>query len=172
MDIRKILATSCLAACAMAYGQGKENFMQQQAYAEMQRVSGQVDVLQTNLNDLQRRVGALEGGGDASKGIRQELDALKASVAELRKDMQRQRDEIVKDLSARLAKMQASAPAPAPKPTVTKVVIGPHQEYTVQSGDTLSLIAQAFNTSVGKIKEMNGLKSDNLRVGQKLNLPK
>ena len=51
-------------------------------------------------------------------------------------------------------------------------MIGPHQEYTVQSGDTLSLIAQAFNTSVSKIKEMNGLKSDNLRIGQKLNLPK
>ena len=144
--------------------------MQQQAYAEMQRVSGQVDVLQSNLNDLQRRVGALEGGGDASKGIRQELDALKASVAELRRQLQSQRGEIVKDLSGRIAKMQTAAPAP--KPTVTKVVIGPHQEYTVQSGDTLSLIAQAFNTSVSKIKEMNNLKGDNLRVGQTLKLPK
>ena len=67
--------------------------------------------------------------------------------------------------------MQTSAPAPKPIET-RKVVIGPHQEYTVQSGDTLSLIAQAFNTSVSKIKEMNGLKSDNLRIGQKLNLPK
>ena len=171
MIIKKTLAFGCLLGCAMAYGQARENFMQQQAYAEMQRVSGQVDVLQSNLGDLQRRVGALEGGGD-SRGIRQELDALKASVAELRRELQSQRGEIVKDLSGRIAKMQAAAPAPAPKPSVTKVVIGPHQEYTVQSGDTLSLIAQAFNTSVAKIKEMNNLKGDNLRVGQKLNLPK
>ena len=85
--------------------------MQQQAYAEMQRVSGQVDVLQSNLGDLQRRVGALEGGGD-SRGIRQELDALKAAVAELRRELQSQRGEIVKDLSRRIAKMQTSAPAP------------------------------------------------------------
>ena len=172
MNTRTAVSVACLMTCAMAYGQGRENFMQQQAYAEMQRVSGQVDVLQSNLGDLQKRIGALEGGGDASKGVRQELDALKASVAELRRDMQNMRGEIVKDLSGRIAKMQAAAPAPAPKPVEKKIVIGPHQEYTVQSGDTLSLIAQAFGTTVAKIKEMNGLKGDNLRVGQKLNLPK
>ena len=170
MDIRKMVAMGVAFGCVVAYGQGRESFMQQQAYAEMQRVSGQVDVLQSNLGDLQRRVGALEGGGD-SRGIRQELDALKAAVAELRRELQSQRGEIVKDLSGRIAKMQTAAPAPKPVET-KKVVIGPHQEYTVQSGDTLSLIAQAFNTTVGKIKEMNGLKGDNLRVGQKLNLPK
>ena len=172
MNIRKMVAIGVAFGCAMAYGQGRESFMQQQAYAEMQRVSGQVDVLQSNLGDLQRRVGALEGGGD-SRGIRQELDALKASIAELRREMQNMRGEIVRDLSGKMVQIQKQMqPPPAPKPTTTKVVIGPHQEYTVQSGDTLSLIAQAFNTSVGKIKEMNGLKGDNLRVGQKLNLPK
>lgn len=172
MNIRKMVVIGVAFGCAMAYGQGRESFMQQQAYAEMQRVSGQVDVLQSNLGDLQRRVGALEGGGD-SRGIRQELDALKASIAELRREMQNMRGEIVRDLSGKMVQIQKQMqPPPAPKPTTTKVVIGPHQEYTVQSGDTLSLIAQAFNTSVGKIKEMNGLKGDNLRVGQKLNLPK
>ena len=171
MNIRKIMVLGCLVGCAAAYGQGKESFMQQQAYAEMQRVSGQVDILQTNLGDLQRRVGALEGGGDDSKGIRQEIDSLRTQIGELRREMQGLRGEIVKDLSGRIAKMQ-SAVAPAPKPAPEKIVIGPHQEYTVQSGDTLSLIAQAFGTSVAKIKEMNGLKNDNLRVGQKLNLPK
>ena len=170
MNIRMMVTMGVAFGCVMAYGQGRESFMQQQAYAEMQRVSGQVDVLQSNLGDLQRRVGALEGGGD-SRGIRQELDALKTAVAELRRELQSQRGEIVKDLSGRIAKMQTAAPTPKPVET-KKVVIGPHQEYTVQSGDTLSLIAQAFNTTVGKIKEMNGLKGDNLRVGQKLNLPK
>ena len=171
MNMRKMTAVACLLGCAVAYGQGKESFMQQQAYAEMQRVSGQVDVLQSNLDALQRRIGALEGGGDASKGIRQELDALKSSVAELRREMQNMRGEIVKDISGRIAKMQPAV-VPAPKPAPEKIVIGPHQEYVVQSGDTLSLIAQAFNTTVVKIKEMNGLKNDNLRIGQKLNLPK
>ena len=173
MNIKKIVVASVVLGCAVAYGQGKESFMQQQAYAEMQRVSGQVDILQSNLGDLQRRIGALEGGGDASKGVRQELDALKQSIAELRREMRNIRGEIVKDLSGKMVQIQKQMqPPPAPKPTVTRVEIGPHQEYVVQSGDTLSLISQAFNTTVSKIKEMNGLKNDSLRVGQTLKLPK
>ena len=171
MNSKTIAVVACLALGTVAFGQGKENFMQQQAYAEMQRVSGQVDVLQSNLNDLQKRVGALEGGGD-TKGIRQEIESLKASVADLRRMIQNQRGEIVKDLSGRIAKMQPPPPPPPPKPTVTKVVIPPHKEYVVQAGDTLSLIAQAFDTTVPKIREMNNLKSDNLRIGQKIKVPK
>ena len=70
VTVRNVLLAACLAAAAGAPAQGRESFMQQQAYAEMQRVSGQVDVLQGNLGDLQRRVGALEGGGE-TRGIRQ-----------------------------------------------------------------------------------------------------
>jgi len=169
MNGKQTVVMACLVSCTAAFGQARESFMQQQAYAEMQRVSGQVDVLQSNLSDVQRRVGKLEGGGDM-RGVRQEIEALKASIAELRREMQSLRGEIVKDLSGRIAKMQT--PAPAPKPVERKIVIGPHVEYTVKSGDTLSLIAEAFNTTVPKIKEMNNLKGNNLRVGQKLNLPK
>ena len=169
MNMKKTMVVVGLVALMSAFGQGRESFMQQQAYAEMQRVSGQVDVLQSNLSELQNRVGRLEGNGQ-SQGIRQEIDALKAAVADLRREIQSQRGEIVRDLSGRISKMQQAAPAV--RPVEKKVVIGPHIEYTVQSGDTLSLIAQAFNTNVAKIKEMNNLKGDNLRVGQKLNLPK
>ncbi|MCP2619922.1 LysM peptidoglycan-binding domain-containing protein [Candidatus Aminicenantes bacterium AC-334-K16] len=40
--------------------------------------------------------------------------------------------------------------------------------YIVQRGDSLYRIASAFNTSVARIKQMNNLKSNILRVGQKL----
>jgi len=171
MKVKKVMLAACLVTGAMAYGQAREEFMRQQAYAEMQRVSGQLDVMQSNINDLQRRVSALEGGGD-TRGLRQEIETLKMTVADLKRQLQSQRGEIVKDLSGRIAKMQP-APAPAaPRTVEKKVVIGPHKEYVVQSGDTLSLIAQAFDTTVPKIREMNNLKSDSLRVGQKLNVPK
>ena len=171
MHMKNAIVVASLALCASAFGQGRENFMQQQAYAEMQRVSGQVDVLQSNLNELQNRVGRLEGNGQ-TQGIRDEIEALKAAVADIRRQLQNQRGEIVKDLTGRISSMQKQM-APAPRPVEKKVTtIGPHQEYTVQAGDTLSLIAQAFDTTIVKIKEMNNLKSDNLRVGQKLNLPK
>lgn len=43
--------------------------------------------------------------------------------------------------------------------------------YVVQKGDSLSKIAIKFNTSVRKIMELNGLKSTNIRIGQKIKLP-
>ena len=168
-----VAAAACMAACAAARAQGREDFMRQQAYAEMQRVSGQVDVLQSNLGDLQRRIGRLEGGGD-SKGIRQEVDALKAEVAGLRREIRSQHDEIVRELSAKFAAMlkNAAPPPPPPAPRPAKpAYTGPCKEYVVEGGDTLSLIASAFNTTVSKLKEMNNLKSDNLRIGQKLLVP-
>ena len=169
MNVKNMALAVSLVGCAVAYGQGTDNFVRQQAYAEMQRVSGQIDVLQNNISDLQNRVRGLEGGGEA-KGIRQEVEALRAAVADIRLELQNQRREIIKEVSNLIAKMQP--PAPPPKPVEKTVVIAPHQEYVVQSGDNLTLIAQAFGTTVAKIKEMNNLKGDSLRVGQKLMLPK
>lgn len=154
----------------LALAQGKESFVVQQAYAEMQRVQGQVGVLQSNLNDLQGRVARIESGND-SASLRREVEALRAEVASLRRQLGSQRDEIVRDLSGRIAKMQPSAPARS-EPTKRQVVIGPHSEYVVEKGDTLSVISQATGVPIRKIKEMNGLKNDDLRIGQKLMLPK
>ena len=159
------------ATCGTAAAQAKDDFMRQQAFAEMQRVSGQIDVLQSNLNDLARRMSALENRGD-SESTKAEIAALKSAVAELRRELGQQRGEIVKDLSGRISKLQQQSAPPPPPKVERKVFTGPHIEYTVQSGDSLFLIAKAFNASVKEIREMNNLKGDNLRVGQKLNIPK
>lgn len=42
--------------------------------------------------------------------------------------------------------------------------------YTVRKGDTLSSIARKHGVSVQTLKKRNGLKSDNIRVGQKLKI--
>ncbi|MCM1087817.1 MAG: LysM peptidoglycan-binding domain-containing protein [Muribaculaceae bacterium] len=44
-------------------------------------------------------------------------------------------------------------------------------EYTVRSGDTLWLLARRYGTSVDAIKQLNGLSSDNLSIGQVLRIP-
>ncbi|MCM8539167.1 MAG: LysM peptidoglycan-binding domain-containing protein [Lentisphaeraceae bacterium] len=43
--------------------------------------------------------------------------------------------------------------------------------YTVKKGDSLSVIAHKHGTTVSKIKQANGLKSNNIIVGKKLVLP-
>jgi len=154
---------------SVAQQNGRDAFIQQQAYAEMQRVSVQVSTLQSGLDNLSSRVSRLENKGGGDQSLRAEIDALKAAVAELKRELANQRGEIVRDLSGRLAKIQTK-PEPPAKPA-TVVISGPTSTYTVQSGDTLSLVAKAFNTSVSKIREMNGLKNDNLRIGQKLVVP-
>lgn len=44
--------------------------------------------------------------------------------------------------------------------------------HTVRSGDTLSGIARRYGSSVSKIKSANGLRSDLIRPGQTLSVPK
>ncbi|NVJ48987.1 MAG: N-acetylmuramoyl-L-alanine amidase, partial [Gammaproteobacteria bacterium] len=42
--------------------------------------------------------------------------------------------------------------------------------YTIKSGDTLSDIAARFNLSIAELKRINQLKSDSIKVGQRLKL--
>lgn len=48
---------------------------------------------------------------------------------------------------------------------------GGEHEYVIASGDTLSGIAKKHNTSVTAIRRHNGLRSDTIRVGQRLKIP-
>lgn len=43
-----------------------------------------------------------------------------------------------------------------------------NEYYTVKSGDSLYRIAQTHNMTVGQLKELNGLETNNIRVGQRL----
>ncbi len=43
--------------------------------------------------------------------------------------------------------------------------------YTIVRGDTLSEIAHRYRVSFKKLKELNGLSSDTIRIGQKLKIP-
>ena len=43
--------------------------------------------------------------------------------------------------------------------------------YTVKKGDSLYSIAKRYDTTVDEIKKLNNLKSNNLSIGQKLNIP-
>ena len=57
-------------------------------------------------------------------------------------------------------------PAQPAKPVVTEDPNGTY--YNVKSGDVLGSIAIKFNTSVAKIKELNNMENDNIRVNQRI----
>ena len=174
--MKMTILAACIAALAAggAFAQApgsRDAFLKEQAVAEMQRVSAQVDVLAANQEELSDRIRKTESLKGEIESLRAEVAALKGAIAEMRREMQGQRSEIVQDLSKKIASMQPPSPPkqpPKPKPTYS----GPCYEYEVQGGDTLSLIAKAFGTTVQKIKDMNGMKGDALRIGQKLKVPK
>lgn len=49
---------------------------------------------------------------------------------------------------------------------------GTRGTHTIRSGDTLSGIARKYGTTVAKLKAANGLKSDLIRAGKTLKIPR
>ena len=74
-------------------------------------------------------------------------------------------------------KIHIPAPGTPAAPTATSAtpVAAPsavaEQTYTVRSGDNLTKIAGRFGISVKALRAANGLKTDSIKVGQKLTIP-
>lgn len=153
---------------ATAQSNSRDQFVKQQAYNEMMRVVRQMEVLETNLSSLSDRVSKLEKGGETSD-LKAEVEALRIELNRLKGEMGSQRKEIVSDIVKKINTTQSRNTLSSSGKSHSN--ISNCEQYEVQKGDTLSLISQAFGTTVRKLKELNGLKSDNLRVGQKLLVP-
>jgi LysM repeat protein len=172
--MKRIIATVAVLAAvsAEANSSAKENFLRQQAYAEMQRVSGEVDVLRQNIVELEGKINSSTRVNGEIESLKMEIAALKDIIAQMRREMVSQRSEIVDDLSRKIKKISAaqteSSSRSSSKPQIYK---GPASEYVVVSGDNLSVISRATGVKVSVIKKVNNLKSDNLKVGQVLIIP-
>lgn len=168
-------------------------YQERQALAEVPRLVQQFDQLAVNQDEIVQRLLKVEAGGAAEAALRTEIEALRAEVAELKASLRREQDamrrEIVADLAKRISTLTPPPPPPAHAQTVARPTagprpspaaqrqpppaeIGPHYEYKVEKGQTLSLIAEGFGTTVPKILAANpGLKPNMLRVGQTIIVP-
>jgi len=137
--------------------------------ANIQRLSAQMDEVIRTQNQMEQRLAAIESGGSGGReeitALRKDMEILRASNANLRKD-------IVDELSGKIARMQSSPSGSAPKSTKTPAKNKSGYEHKVEKGQTLSEIARGYGTTVDAILKANNLTvKSTLRVGQTLFIP-
>ena len=160
--------------------------MIEQTADEVQRLGENFDVVSENQSKLEARMAKLEGELEGISDLKAEIAGLRAENEKLRRQQAELRDQIVDDIVKRIAKMNIGGTAapvqpPAPRlistpPRVTTPQPVPVQQtsgynHVVEAGQTLSEIARGYGVTVAAIKAANGLKNDNLRIGQKLFIP-
>ncbi len=78
----------------------------------------------------------------------------------------------VSDSKAKSKTTTKSSDKPAAKSSATTKKPATSVRYVVKKGDTLSSIADRFDSTIAKIKAANGLKSNTLSAGTVLKVPK
>ena len=188
MSTKILTLLSIIAAFAVSAQQtdARAAYQQQQAVQEVQRLAQQFDQMESNFESLTARMTRLESGNSAAD-LRAEISGIKAQIAEIKREQANMRREIVAEISQKmaglLAQRQPLPPPPAatpathsrpaaPKPPPRATPEGPYYEHVVEPGQTLSLIAKGYDTTVPKILAANPtLKPNSLRVGQKIIVP-
>ena len=150
---------------------------QQWIEEQMQRVQGRQDNTDLQIEELHRQIDRLREDIRRSGSLQEsaatlKVDAVEARVAQLEAARQRDRQEIVDQISQRVSSMMATSAAAAPAARPRRPIATTGYEHVVEVGQTLSHIAQAYGVSVRAIVDANELKDPNiLRVGQKLFIP-
>jgi len=138
----------------------------QQTEEQMRRLKGKVESIEMENARLLREIQQLRMDVRAANTAANQLNrSMKALDAKQAREMQ----ELIHRVKALLKERLASPARHSTSRTPTHN--GPGRIHIVQSGHTLSAIATAYGTTVSAIKKANHLKSDSIRVGQKLFIP-
>lgn len=134
----------------------------------MREVQEQYSANISHMTILQGQVVKLDG---KVQSLSSEVDSLKQQLAVERQARQADLDRLLQQVAKETAAaIRSSAPAGGGSGPATA---GEFYEYVVEPGATLSAIAKAYGgVSVDAIRKANRMKDDNLRVGQKLYIPK
>jgi LysM repeat protein len=128
----------------------------------------QQEMVKGSTISLEKRVGSIESG---VSGIGGDLRELQSHANETAKVLGQYKQKIAA-LEKQIAGMQDAVDTLL---TALQIDEGSTKDsslvYVVKSGDKLEKIARIHNTSVKKIKELNALTDDRIRVGQKLKMP-
>lgn len=176
-----IKITLLAAVCGMApLGHAANNA--QYLEAEIGRLRQMVTALQDENANYQTAVAELRRKQNELQQDNQKLHEELRQIRELVKQDAAARDAQLRKLSEQLEKLAnmpvptapAVVPTPAPTPQPLEPVTDTPEEYEVyivEKGATLSVIARVYGVSISDIKRANKLKSDLLKIGQKLLIP-
>lgn len=144
---------------------------------EMRRMNDRLQASEAQVGDIQRFTYSAEANRPATASaaevaaLREQIEALQRQVRELDAARAADKREIYDDISRKVAEIVKKATPPAPPPA-KKSAQQTGYEHTVQPGETLSAIAQAYGVKIDTILKANNIKNANsIRVGQKLFIP-
>lgn len=139
----------------------------------------QMTDLRNNNAQIMKHISSLQNQinyvNDANQQQNQTITALQKQVAKERAERQAALDKVVETVADQTTKaVNTIVKQRQPKPVRTSGAMpaGAYYKHKVESGETLSAIACAYKVSVSDIKQANRLKSNMIRIGQILHIPK
>lgn len=184
-DMRRysILALSgivwaALAGCVSPYGAEEEELRRQadqvRQQEQNQRLQGQLENHQTEIDALRAEMDGLRRDRTSQgevRAVQGRLDEMDRRLRESEAARVRDREEIVNRLSKQMADLLQRSGSGRSSSSGSRAVSGSGYEHEVKAGESLSRIAAAYGVSVQVIQDANQMKSDVIRVGQKLFIP-
>ncbi len=177
-------AAPLLNGCLMTYGWQEQQTAQQEDMAIVQekirRLEGRLEGYDLALQQLQQTVDSLQarpqGPSNAElDAVQTRLTALDGQLRSLDAARQRDRQEIIDTLSAKVASLVGSSGSRgSSKPSTPRKASASQEgyEHVVQGGETISAIAAAYKVRAQDIMDANNITDPSrLRAGQKLFIP-
>jgi LysM repeat protein len=149
---------------------------QPQVQAEYNYLEERVRILTERVESLQREVAGLQSrldqlqAGAGTQASATELQQLRAQVQALEAQRERDKQAILDQVAREIAGVASARATTSRTPSGSGSDVG--YEHVVKQGETLFDIAKAYRVTVAAIKKANNLTSDNIRIGQKLFIPK
>ncbi len=142
---------------------------QKQLFARIESLELANQAKDMQVKELQNLLSAMDGRfGEVDKEWRERMDRLRTTMEQERVQRRQELENVTNVMASEISKVAADKTPPAPAPAPAG---GTYKEIVVQRGDTLSGIATAAGLSVAALKQFNGLKSDTIRLGDRLKIP-
>jgi LysM repeat protein len=136
--------------------------------ADVDAIEANQQQIQQDLKQVQAQLAEVHQSGPSASA--NDLEALDARVKALDAARETDRKVILDQLAKELAALNGSHGGGSSTPAPSTVPANGN-EYVVQKGDNLTLIAKNNGVTVADLRKANNLTSDSLKVGQKLVIP-